>query len=72
MSAARVTRPRRTQVVEQDFKDRLEKRCYAERLQQAQAARWGSKGREQAMSMELPNCSEIYNRFGYRYGTRVY
>ena len=58
------------QVVENEYKERLEKRCYAERVQQQQAARWGQ--REKARGMPLPHCNEIYERFGYRYSTYAF
>ena len=51
--------------MEQEYKDVLERRCYSERVQQQQAARWGQ--REKARGMQLPHCNEIYERFGYRY-----
>ena len=57
-------------MVEHEYKERLEKRCYAERVQKQQAARWGQ--REKARGMPLPHCNEIYERFGYRYSTYAF
>lgn len=36
---------------------------------QMQASRWN---RKKAAAMELRNCNEIYERFGYRYSTYAY
>ncbi|KAK9832482.1 hypothetical protein WJX81_000719 [Elliptochloris bilobata] len=50
--------------VEVAYKQRLEQRCYNERLTQQKLYRWGQS--ERARSMELPNCSELNSRFGHR------
>ncbi|KAK9830407.1 hypothetical protein WJX72_011593 [[Myrmecia] bisecta] len=63
-------RHRVEQEVEFLYKDRLEKRCYAERLNQQKLYRWGQKDR--AKAMELNNCDEIAQRFGYRYSQTVF
>ena len=46
------------------YKQRLEQRCYNERLTQQKLYRWGQS--EKARSMELPGCSELNSRFGHR------
>ena len=58
------------QAIEEQYKEILEKRCYAERVQQQQTARWGQ--REKARGMQLPHCNEIYERFGYRYNSHIF
>ena len=50
--------------VEVAYKQRLEQRCYNERLTQQKLYRWGQS--EKARSMELPGCSELNSRFGHR------
>ena len=53
--------------MEVEYKDRLESLCQRERVDQMRASRWGN--REKARAMPLPNCDEIYSRFGYRYAS---
>lgn len=50
--------------VEVAYKQRLEQRCYNERLTQQKLYRWGQA--ERARNLELPNCAELNSRFGHR------
>ena len=53
-----------------EYKDRLEKHCAQERMQQQRMFRWGH--RDQAQRMELPHCQEMQDRFGYRFSQFAY
>ena len=46
------------------YKQRLEQRCYNERLTQQKLYRWGQS--ERARNLDLPNCAELNSRFGHR------
>lgn len=50
--------------VEVAYKQRLEQRCYNERLTQQKLYRWGQA--ERARNLDLPNCAELNSRFGHR------
>lgn len=58
------------QAIEQNYKEFLEKRCYAERVSQQQTARWGQL--QKARVMGLPHCNEIYERYGYHYSPNAF
>lgn len=48
--------------MEQLYRERLEQRCYAERLNQERLRRWGQV--ERAKAFPLPNCEQLQNTFG--------
>ncbi len=54
------------------YKERLDRACYAERLNQQRMYRWGQAAKAKAMPM--PACQEIVDRFGsqFAYQNTIY
>ena len=54
------------------YKDRLDRQCYNERMNQQRAYRWGQSAKAKAMPMTA--CKEIVDRFGnqYAYQSSIY
>ena len=58
--------------MEVSYKERLDRLCYTERLNQQRMYRWGQT--KQAKEMPLRACKEIADRFGnqYAYQSSIY
>lgn len=65
-----ICRQRAEHGIEVDYKDRVEKECYQERLQQQRLARWGYADR--AAAVKMTSCEELASRFKQQHTARVY